>query len=180
MTDFEKYIAKYIMGYPSTMHYAMSDDDVSGTLTTQIAQRDIQYTEILKNHAALIKKRGICKEIHKWIFFWMIMGIGGCALWFIYKILNKIVSADDINIIVESIPIIITAGVTFISTVIAIPLTIANFLFDTKEDDNVTSLIKYTQEHDVSGINVFKDRLLNKKDLLKKQENYEGDIESDL
>lgn len=179
MNEFDKYISKYIIGYPSPMHYAMSDDDVSGTLTTQIAQRDIQYTEILKNHANLIKYRGRCKEVHKWIFFWMITFIGIVSLWYIHKILDRIISVDDIDIIIESIPIIITAGVSFTSTVIAIPLVVANFLFDSKEDDNVTALIKYTQEHDSSGITVFKDRLIGKKHFDGEKQNYEGDLDSD-
>lgn len=163
MNEFEKYISKYILGYSSPLHYTMSDDDVSGTLTTQIAQRDIQYTEILKNHAKLTKFRGICKEIHKWLFFWMIIVASFAGLVYIHKILNKVMETDDINIIVDSIPIIVTAVISFISTIIVVPLTIAKFLFNAKEDDNITTLIKHTQEHDVSGINVFKDRFLNKK-----------------
>ena len=53
---------------------------------------------------------------------------------------------------------IITALISFISTIIVVPLTIAKFLFNAKEDDNITTLIKHTQEHDVSGINIFKGR----------------------
>ncbi len=147
---------------PLTMHFAASDDDVSDVLTNQIAERDIQYTKILQNHAKLTKSRGICKEIHKWLFFWMIVAVTSFGVYYIYKILNKIIDTNNIDDIIRSIPIIVTSIVSLVSAIIAVPLTIAKFLFNEKEDDNITALIQHTQEHDSTGINVFKERFLKR------------------
>lgn len=153
--DFDELI-RYIRGFP--LNYTMSDEDVSGTLTTQIAKRDKDYTQLLENHIDLTHARGICKEIHKWLFFWLIISAGIIVIVYTLRIFNKFLAAETLDIIIEAIPILIAALVSIVSTVIAIPLTIANFLFNTKEDDNITTLIQHTQDHDTAGINIFKDR----------------------
>lgn len=140
----------------------MSDEDVSDSLTTQIAERDIYYTYLLKDHRGLTKARGICKELHKWIFFWSLIAASGFGIYFVYQIFQSIFASDDAAIIIDSIPIIITAFVSLISTIIVIPVTIAKFLFNTKEDDNITVLIQHTQDHDTSGMELFKNKLLPK------------------
>ncbi len=159
-TNYNHLHKKYLRG--SVLHFTMSDEDVSGSLTTQIAERDKHYTNLLKNHISLTNARGICKEIHKWLFFWILMIACCFGLFYIHKIFQVILSANDITLIINSIPVIITALISLISTIIAVPITITKFLFNTKEDDNITTLIKHTQEHDASGINLFKERLLPK------------------
>lgn len=161
MPDYDKLLKKYI-AY-SRLNFNDSDEDVSGSLTTQIARRDIYYTTLLKDHQKLTKARGICKEIHKWLFFWLMVAASCVAIYYIHKTLSVVLNSEDINIVVDSIPLIITALVSFISTIIAVPLTIVKFLFNTKEDDNITTLIQHTQDHDSAGINIFKDRLTRKK-----------------
>ena len=161
MNNYYKTVNKYLSG--SQLHFTISDEDVSGSLTTQIAERDIYYTDLLKNHLSLTKARGICKEIHKWIFFWLIIVACAFGILYIQRIFKRILGADEINVIIDGIPIIVTALVSLVSTIIIVPVTIAKFLFNTKEDDNITSLIQHTQDHDTSGINLFKERLLRKR-----------------
>ena len=160
MRDYYSLHRKYIRG--SLLHFTMSDEDVSDSLTTQIAERDIYYTDLLKDHIALTKFRGICKEIHKWLFFWLLVCASGVGIYFIYQIFKSVFTMGDPTIIIDSIPLIITALVSLVSTIIVIPHTIAKFLFNTKEDDNITVLIQHTQDHDSSGITLFKERLLPK------------------
>lgn len=167
MVDYYKLHKKYIRG--SLLHFTISDEDVSDSLTTQIAERDIYYTDLLKDHMSLTKARGICKEIHKWLFFWILVVACGFGIYYIQKIFKTIFAFEDVNVIIDAIPLIITALVSLISTIIAVPVTIAKFLFNTKEDDNITTLIQHTQDHDSSGINLFKERLLPKSNKPKMQ-----------
>ena len=156
---FNRYEKKYLKG--SSLVFAYSDNDFSGGLSYQILQRDIYYTELLKSHMYLTKWRGIIKEVHKWFFFWLLISVGIIGTILTINIVNNILSVDDKYYILEAMPILITALVSLISTIIAIPLTIAKFLFNVKEDDNITTLINHTQDHDSSGLEFFKDKLNN-------------------
>lgn len=156
---YNRYLNKYLVG--KFVHYTLSDEDISGSLGFQIVERDIYYTDLLKDHINLTKIRGIIKEIHKWLFFWLLVLIGIIGTIVIIKIVNKVISVEDENYIIEAIPILITALVTLISTIIAIPITIAKFLFNIKEDDNITTLIKHTQDHDTSGLKLLKEKFKN-------------------
>ena len=51
-----------------------------------------------------------------------------------------------------------TSIVAFISTVIVVPITITRFLFNTREDDNITKLIAHTQDHDSAWKDFLSDR----------------------
>ena len=97
--DYRKLHKKYIRG--SLLHFTMSDEDVSDSLTTQIAQRDIYYSELLRNHMALTKVRGICKEVHKWLFFWLIVGACCVGVFYIRKIFATIFATNDVNVVVD-------------------------------------------------------------------------------
>ncbi len=156
--DYSKLHKKYIRG--ALLHFTMSDEDVSDSLTTQIAQRDIYYSELLRNHMSLTKARGICKEVHKWLFFWLIVGACCVGIFYIRKIFATVFAANDVDVVVDAVPLIITALVSLISTIIVVPVTIAKFLFNTNEDDNITTLIQHTQDHDSAGITMFKERFL--------------------
>ena len=145
------------------LQLTMSDEDVSGSLTTQIARRDKNYTELLEDHIKLSRNRAKCKEVHKWIFFWLIIIASGIGIFLVITLFNRILSAKDIETVIDAIPLIITALVSLVSTVIVVPLTIAKFLFNTKEDDNITTLIKHTQKHDSAAMNLFKDRIAKRK-----------------
>lgn len=160
MVEYHLLHNKYIKG--SVLHFTISDEDVSDSLKTQIAERDIYYTELLKDHISLTRIRGKCKEFHKWIFFWLLIIVSGIGVSCIQKVFKTILASEDISVIIDAIPIMITAFVSLISTIVVIPVTIAKFLFNTKEDDNITSLIQHTQDHDSSGISLFKERFMPK------------------
>lgn len=141
-----------------------SDVDHGRRLQDEISNRDGYYSELLKNYKSITKARNCLKEIHKWIFFWAVMIASAVGIIIIGKILYKIISSDDIQLIVDSIPLMITALVSFMSTVIVVPATIAKFLFNTNEDDNITKLIQHTQEHDSTGMQFLKERFLSNTD----------------
>lgn len=85
-------------------------------------------------------------------------------IYLVYKTITRILSSDDYNIIIQSIPIFITSLVSCITTVIAIPLAITNFLFNTKEDDNIAGIIQHMQDHDMASMTLLKERFLKKAD----------------
>lgn len=130
-----------------------------------ISDRDDAYTKLLNHFVNVTKIRNIIKEIHKWVYFWIIMiltvafGISVCSM--IMKF--DISSADSVNGLVA----IITAIIGFASVIISIPLIITKYLFSSKEDKRIADIILHTQKHD-----------LDNKKILDKY-NYENDITSE-
>lgn len=119
--------------------------------TEQITNRDSKYTELLAHFVLITKIRNGLKEFFKWTFYLAIIGSIIALATITYKIFNKYLSYAEIEQIIESLPLLITSMVGFVSVIITIPVTITKYLFSTKEDDNITEIILHTQEHDVSG-----------------------------
>lgn len=69
----------------------------------------------------------------------------------ICSLFSKYMSFAKINEIIESMPLLITAIVGFVSSIISIPVAITKYLFSTKEDENITQIILHTQDHDTNG-----------------------------
>ena len=135
-----------------------SDGDSGKSLEKEIVRRDKKYTELLDSYVNITKIRNGVKEFHKWLFFWLIVVSCGVVLFLVYKTINKLLSFEDQTKILESIPIFVTAFVSCITAVVAIPLAITNFLFNTKEDDNIAGIIQNMQDNDMAGMTLFKDR----------------------
>lgn len=138
-----------------------SDEDPGKIIETEIAQRDKQYSELLKSYVQLTSIRNVLKEIHKWLFFWLVVVASGFFLRITYRVLKIILDNGDPDFIISAIPALIAALVSFVAAIIGIPMTITSFLFNTKEDDNITGIIKHTQDHDAGSLTVFKERFLS-------------------
>ena len=123
----------------------------SDSIETQIMQRDIQYTELLRHFVSISKTRNTIREWAKWIMSLCILLASIVFLFIFWKIVNKVLEIKDVNQIVDSIPLLITSIVSFISVVIAVPLVLLKYLFSNKEDEYITKIILHTQEHDTSG-----------------------------
>lgn len=119
--------------------------------TKQISDRDEKYTELLEHFIKITKIRNVLKEVFKWVFYMVIMFSVIMLTCLVYRIFDRILMERDLNILNEMIPLLITSMISFASTIIAIPLAIAKYLFSTKEDENITQIILHTQEHDTSG-----------------------------
>ena len=135
-----------------------SDTDSGKKLEGEIVKRDENYTKLLDNYLFITKIRNSVKEIHKWLFFWIIISLCAAITILIYKTIGRILSLEDYSLIIESMPILVTALISFATTAIAIPLAITNFLFNTKEDDNIAEIIQHMQDHDMASITLFKER----------------------
>lgn len=117
----------------------------------QISHRDEEYTKLLSHFVGVTKVRNILKEFFKWSFYLMII-ISILTLTNItYSLFKQYISSAEIEQLLEATPVLITAMVSFVSTIIVIPVTITKYLFSTKEDENITKIILHTQEHDVLG-----------------------------
>lgn len=118
---------------------------------TQITSRDVEYTALLKHFVTLTQIRNVLKESFKWVFFLAIIAAGIVVCAIVFRIFNKYLSGATIEQLTQAIPLLMTAMISFVSVVIAIPLAITKYLFSTKEDENITSIILHTQDHDVNG-----------------------------
>lgn len=139
-----------------------SDIDSGESLEKEIVNRDRKYTELLNDYISITKRRNVIKEVHKWIFFWFVTILCGVVICIVFRTVNRILAADDYSAIIQSTPIFITALASCITAVIAVPLAITNFLFNTKEDDNIASIIQHMQDHDMEGMTLLKERFIDK------------------
>lgn len=119
--------------------------------TQQITNRDSQYTDLLSHFVSITKIRNVLKEIFKWSFYLAIVASIIVLTIITYSLFRKYTSSAEINEIIESLPLLISSIVGFVSVIISIPVTITKYLFSTKEDNNITQIILHTQEHDVNG-----------------------------
>lgn len=55
------------------------------------------------------------------------------------------------------LPAFITAIAGYISAVIAVPLVITKYLFNSEEEKYIAEIVKHTQEHDLAGRKILKD-----------------------
>lgn len=121
------------------------------SIEKEIMQRDSQYTVLLKNFVKISEIRNCIREIMKWLSSICILIASGILLYIFWIIINRILQVDDINKIIDTIPLLITSIVSFLSVVIVVPLTMLKYLFSNKEDEYITQVILHTQEHDMSG-----------------------------
>lgn len=128
------------------------DDNTFRQKTTeQITNRDEKYSELLSHFVDITKVRNRLKEFFKWTFYLTIIIAMVVLIRIVYNIFSLYTSSADIDKTLESMPLLITAMVGFVSTIITIPVAITKYLFSTKEDENITQIILHTQDHDVSG-----------------------------
>lgn len=133
----------------------LESDDVNSLETQlefQINARDELYTSLLGDYRDITKKRNNLKEWHKWVFFWLIISGGFYIITCIGQIMHRIIEIEEIDVLVSAIPVLITAFVALLSSIITIPLTVTRFLFNEKEDVNITQTIHKTQAHDETQI----------------------------
>lgn len=141
-----------INSYKDMVENLRSDDNETfrEKTTKELSKRDIEYTELLTHFVDITKIRNHIKEIFKWLFLATII-VSICVLLFVIFSLFKKFRSEDIDKVVEFIPLLTTSLVGFVSAIIAIPITITKYLFSTKEDENITQIILHTQEHDTNG-----------------------------
>ena len=59
---------------------------------------------------------------------------------------------NDNQLILDFIPVILTAITGFVATIISIPLVITKYLFNPDEENYMSQIILHTQDHDAFGL----------------------------
>lgn len=125
--------------------------NLRGEVSKELSVRDKNYSKLLQSYVTTTRVRNFLKEVHKWLLFWGMVYACVKGYQLIEKILDPILSSNNVDVLVAAIPVLVTSLVAFISAIIAVPLAVVKFLFNAKEDDNITEIIKHTQEHDAAG-----------------------------
>ncbi|MBQ9728012.1 MAG: hypothetical protein IJV85_00270 [Clostridia bacterium] len=173
--DYEYILQRYIQGkHFSGRSFIFSDRDPGDILGEEIERREVLYTKLLQDYSSITKKRNSLKEIHKWVFFWIIMIAGGIVSYFCYKVISRVLAIKETEQFIKSFPVIATVFISFLSTIVGIPLTITKFLFNAQEDENITHTIQCTQAHDFEEVKLLKERYTGHKRKTK-QKKYEKD-----
>lgn len=148
-----------------------TDDDPGDLISHGIADRDSEYTELLQNYVELSRRRNKFKEFHKWAFFWIIIVLCIVFGYFVIKfIITSSQSLVDTNqFSSESLVAFISALASLVSVIISIPIIISKYLFNTKEDDNITEIIKGTQIHDSNEIKLLSEHFAKKTESKRKE-----------
>lgn len=145
--------AKGLSGY-------QSDPDPGRDIQTQIVKRDKKYTDLLETYLKVTTVRLWSKEFYKAAFL-VCVGVACCfGLKACYQVVVRLLAEEDIQVILDGIPALLAALTAFAATVIVVPHTIAQFLFNTQEDDNIAAIIQHTQDHDSSALDLLKERFM--------------------
>jgi hypothetical protein len=132
-----------------------SDDDLTFRSNTkkQISIRDEQYTGLLTHFVKITRCRNILKELFKWVFLAVLIACIIVLSRHIVLLFDRYYDKASMQEIIDSIPLLMTSIIGFVSAIIGIPTIITKYLFSTNEDKNITDIILHTQKHDTSGRN---------------------------
>lgn len=149
--------SRIVSGLKDIMKLNIEDDDqFNAESQKQILERDKHYSELLNHFVEITKKRNESKEKYKWYYFKIIMGLLILLNFAVVVTIFVILIKCDSSQIISSIPVLITAIAGFVTSIVAIPLSITKYLFSTKEDRYITDIISHTQEHDLSSRRILK------------------------
>lgn len=129
----------------------LDDKTFRNKTTHEIAHRDKFYSDILEHFVSITKTRNYIREFFKWLFLCTLIAVILQLSNVLITLFQRYIADATISEITEAIPLFITSIVSFVSVIIAIPLTITKYLFSTTEDENITKIILHTQKHDMSG-----------------------------
>lgn len=140
------------------------DNDKGELIANGITKRDSNYSLLLENFRKIMRVRSIIKEIHKWLFFWIIVIVGVVLGIYLFNVVNMLIYNIK-NIDISKLYVsLISSSVSLISIIISIPIIITKYLFNSKEDDNITTIISKTQEHDSLQMNLLSSRFVGSND----------------
>lgn len=122
----------------------------------EIAERDSFYTDLLRHFVEITKERNKTKEKNKWIFFYIIIALLILLNVAILSVIIVMLVKCNAEQLIKAIPVFVTGIAGFATSIIAIPLAITKYLFNTTEDLYITNIINHTQEHDLSNKKIIK------------------------
>lgn len=123
-----------------------SDDDLSKFDVDSIVAHDQKYAELLTIFVLNTRVNVYIKIFCKPLFFVCSLIFMGVVLWLLRNIIIYAIANPTSENIVT---LLITGIVAFLSTFIVIPTAITHYLFNPKEDESMTQIIKNLQEYDL-------------------------------
>lgn len=136
-----------------------------------ISDRDESYTNLLDHFIRITKYRNVIREVHKWIYFWIIMALTASFVVFVFRFADKVDFSN--NDYTNNMILGISAMVSFCSVIISVPLIITKYLFSSKEDKRIAKIILHTQQHDLDGKRIL-EGINEKLDRLERGESNKG------
>lgn len=119
---------------------------------SQLTERDKIYTDLLESFYEQYKDRQSQKEKAKWQFYSDLMSLFYGVVFFLLLIIVLLVLAGrNGGAGTNFIPAVITATISILTTLIALPTIIAKYLFNPNEDKDVTNLILKMQALDLEN-----------------------------
>ncbi|MEG1669383.1 hypothetical protein [Chryseobacterium sp.] len=131
------------------------DADLQKSENKSIADHNDNYTQILNTFVKHTKFNVYSKMIFKSVFFIFSLITMGSILSLLWNIVSSAIASPRNE---NTIAILITGAVSFLTTFISIPIAITQYLFNTKEDESMTEIIKNLQVYDSGIRNSWKDR----------------------
>ena len=116
----------------------------------ELSHRDATYSDFLSNYVQDFKWKRWTKLIMKIIFFVVVIGGGVCLSYGCFGLANKLIAQENIS------PSTLVAGLissisAVITSIVAIPLAIAKYLFNPTEDEKIADIIGQMQDHDLES-----------------------------
>ncbi len=125
-------------------------DDLVKNIMQFLKSRDKQYSDLLQDFTTYAHERNIVKANQRKDFYDLVKTIL-CFSGIIFIILAcriLLMTPKEISLL---LPAIITGFISFFAEFISLLAIIAKYLFDSKEDDNITKIITHTQDFDNGG-----------------------------
>jgi hypothetical protein len=129
----------------------------TGLFENELNNRGKQYSDLLKHYVRISRIRNYLKEIVKIVFIVGISVSFGIVSYYEVKLLKYLCQLEESIRLVRLLPAFITAIAGYISAVIAVPLVITKYLFNSEEEKYIAEIVKHTQEHDLAGRKILKD-----------------------
>jgi hypothetical protein len=134
-----------------TAQYISDDYDWGRKNQVQLDERDELYTCLLSDFQTHYSSRQTNKEKYRWQFYYVVssvlVAVAVIASIFLCSVLARFTNDE----LIKAMPIVITAFASLASALVAIPLTIAKYFFNTKEDIEITRLILNMQGKDLEN-----------------------------
>ncbi len=137
-------------------------DSPAKKITQSLSNRETYYSKMTKNYVNQNLSRFILKEIHKWVFFWVMMG-ALIAVSVLFVLIAVKVIELPVTEITDAFPLLLGAFASFIATIIAIPLLIGQYLFNKSEDNNMGQMVLNMQQYDREGQALFSEYIFHEK-----------------
>lgn len=143
LDNIDKCSNDYQLMNTNTINVLNNDDDLRRSDISSMRDHNEQFNRLLETYVDNLEENLYNKQIYKKRFFYSCL-----IILFGIALLLAIVSISSLIIKEASIAVLIANIVSFLTAFIVLPNTIANYLFNNKEEENMTQIIKSIQEHD--------------------------------